>query len=282
MAITLDELLGKNMTNSEVEQAPQFPSYENFKTSRNDVSQPVSQNERIQPRNNAYNGRNSSSVITEEQIRNYNAESPFVKPRNAEFQTRDFDFISSLQRPSFGENRDAFTRAREENGIAIKNTYSETNSFAKPTNSQNLADLHQFTYNDKDRLSERELMAKLEHSGANVAKINAAPEYFSQNETSSRSLKNVKENKVTEYSAEKKKAKLNTKGKVILAVYIAVIILVAVLIIVNAGDINRGTVAAPSSNSIVRTVSSVENNYNSSYNFESDEIHFMYENSNQI
>lgn len=46
---------------------------------------------------------------------------------------------------------------------------------------------------------------------------------------------------------KKQRARLNTKGKIILGVYLAVIALVASLIIVNATKINQGKAVTPTS-----------------------------------
>lgn len=48
-------------------------------------------------------------------------------------------------------------------------------------------------------------------------------------------------------SEQKQRGRLNTKGKIILGVYIAVIALVASLIIVNATKINQGKAVTPTS-----------------------------------
>lgn len=56
-----------------------------------------------------------------------------------------------------------------------------------------------------------------------------------------------KAQKTQDVSEQKQRARLNTKGKIILGVYLAVIALVASLIIVNATKINQGKAVTPAS-----------------------------------
>ena len=94
-------------------------------------------------------------------------------------------------------------------------------------------------------MSEAELLQKLEHTDVSRRPIfDRAGEAVAQ--PSRLGLFQRRAQKAEAVQGEKKRARLNTKGKIILGAYLAVITLVAVLIIVNASKINAGKAVTPS------------------------------------
>ncbi|MEG1529568.1 MAG: hypothetical protein RR405_04355, partial [Clostridia bacterium] len=120
--------------------------------------------------------------------------------------------------------------------------------------------LYEFTANDCDRLDDASLEQKLGHTDASRRPV------FDRNASATA----VENNKMYVAQTEKssategarKRKKINTKGKIILSVYVALIVVVAVLIIVNAKDINKGMAKTPSAE-IASSVSQAFNEANS-------------------
>lgn len=221
MAITLDELLGRNTQQSQ-ETIDRFPTYEEFHSQRAGVRSAAQEQPRydfeVRP----------MEMRSEESVRNYNAAQSYVAPMPNEYQQRDYDFYRNLEsgQNSYGYTQDAYT-----------------NTYAEPVKPQNL---YEFTRQDNDRLSDSELMAKLEHTDVSHRPIfDRAQEATVSPKGFSIFKKQAQEQGAVQQ--EKKRARLNTKGKLILAAYIGAIALVAILIIVNAGKINRGKAVTPSS-----------------------------------
>ena len=94
MAITLDELLGRN-TQSVAQQnsVERFPSYEDFKSSRNTYTQ------QTEPQNVRYNFDMAPAQAPRsvESVRSYEATRPYVAPQSSEYQTREYPFYDNLR-----------------------------------------------------------------------------------------------------------------------------------------------------------------------------------------
>ena len=221
MAITLDELLGRNTQQSQ-ETYDRFPTYEEFHSQRAGSRNVAQENTRydfeVRP----------MEMRSEESVRSYAASQPYAAPQQSEYQQRDYAFYQNLeQRPS------AY------NGY-VQDSYAQTYVQPAPQN------LYEFTRQDNDRLTDAELLAKLEHTDISRRPIfDRAEETVAQPQRFSLFKRNAQ--KSVAVQGEKKHARLNTKGKIILAAYVAVVAIVAVLIIVNASKINKGRAVTPSS-----------------------------------
>lgn len=228
MAITLDELLGMNTTKSQDEVTyDSFPQYDQYNDYRNGRGRTV-RADGGERRFNGYTVVQNGSPRSEESIRSYEASRPYEIPRNSEYQS--------------GADR-GFEQMRRRSEAPVRNSsdygYKEYASFAPVETREN--SLHDFARKDNDRPSDRELFDRLSASSAMTATPSArVEENYEKTSTFAPAKKTYK-------SESSKKARLNTKAKVLLAVYFAVIILVAVLIIVNAGNLNNGTATTPSS-----------------------------------
>ncbi|MBR4800201.1 MAG: hypothetical protein IK048_00770 [Clostridia bacterium] len=222
MAITLDELLGRN-TQQPQETYDRFPTYEEFHsqraTARNVAQETPRYDFDVRP----------MEMRSEDAMRDYAASQPYAAPRSSEYQQRDYDFYQNLERKQGGYD------------TYVQDSYAPT--YAQPAQPQNL---YEFTRQDNDRLSDAELLAKLEHTDVSRRPIfDRADEAVATPQRFSLFKRNAQ--KAEAVQGEKKRARLNTKGKIILGAYVAVIALVAVLIIVNASKINKGKAVTPSS-----------------------------------
>ncbi len=236
MAITLDELLGRNtreVTNGNVES---FPSYEDFKTSR------ANQYTQAQPvQNTRYNFDMAPAreVRSTESVRNYEASRPYVAPQAVEYQQREYPFYDNLQQ------RAQYAPVQYQEQAPVQ-TYDQV-QYAQPQVRQAVPEhqgFYEFTAQDTERASDQELYARLAHtdmSNTPVFEDNA------QQAVQRTGLFARKAQKTQNVSEQKQRARLNTKGKIILGVYLAVIALVASLIIVNATKINQGKAVTPTS-----------------------------------
>ena len=242
MAITLDELLGMNTrTRNDEQSIESFPTFDDF--SRRNRS----------PQNDSFNSYNgftsapqSSGVRSVEFVREYEASRPYTRPSQSEYQNYEYNFDS--------------IRSRREAPVAT--------TYVEPVRVEESVDtLYGYARADKERPSDRELYDRLASTGTAVRTAQPVEKEESVVRTSIFTHIKTKQQDETQ-----KKARLNTKGKILLGVYIAVIILVAVLIIVNAGDLNNGSATTPSS-SISGVVSA---DTNSSNIVEVPEINFNY------
>ncbi len=216
MAITLDELLGMNTSKNQNEETiDRFPSYDDYNSNRGRSVRANDEERRF----NGYTVVQSGSPRSEEKMRAYEASRPYEAPRSSEYQNYDRGFEQMRRRS------DAPVR----NGASYG--YSDAYAPAEKRDS-----FHDFAKNDSDRPSDRELYDRLSASGT----MARPAEDYEKTSTFTPAKKSYK-------SESSKKARLNTKAKILLAVYFAVIILVAVLIIVNAGNLNNGTATTPSS-----------------------------------
>ena len=244
MAITLDELLGMNTkTRSDEQPIDRFPSYDDFSRRTRTVNEDRT----------SYYGYNSapqsSGARSVEFMREYEAARPYTRPSQNEYQNVDYSFDN--------------LRTRRE-AAPVATTYVE------PVRTEESVDtLYGYARADKDRPSDRELYDRLASTGSAIQV--AQPQQREEKESQRTSI--FTHIKTKQNSDTQKKARLNTKGKILLGVYVAVIILVAVLIIVNAGELNNGSATTPSS-SISGVVSA---DTNSSNIISVPEINFNYE-----
>ncbi len=236
MAITLEELLGRNTKTESVES---FPStYEEFQSRRNLSYNQVADDS---PRYD-FDVRPASAPRSESSVREYEASRPYVAPRANEYQSQDYSFYNRMQAPA----RPAFEQPQYQE---YQPTIDRVEYQPQRTQS-----LYQFTLTDQDRLSESELYDKLAHTNDSRRPIfDRVEESATQKKTSIFARSATK----TE-GGVKTRGRLNTKGKIILGAYIGVVALVAVLIIVNASKLNAGKAVTPSSSAqdyaIVQTV----------------------------
>lgn len=236
MAITLDELLGRNTREVASGSVESFPSYEDFKTSR------ANQYTQAQPvQNSRYNFDMAPAreVRSTESVRNYEASRPYVAPQAVEYQQREYPFFDSLQQ------RAQYAPVQYQEQAPVQ-TYEQV-QYAEPQVRQS-APAHQgfyeFTAQDPDRASDQELYARLAHTEMSNTPVF---EDSAQQAVGRTGLFARKAQKTQNVSEQKQRARLNTKGKIILGVYLAVIALVASLIIVNATKINQGKAVTPTS-----------------------------------
>lgn len=237
MAITLDELLGMNTrTKTDSEPMDRFPSYDDFVTrtrSRQNEDRPT------------YNGFNpapqSNSARSVELLREYEATRPYSRPTQSEYQNFDYN-IDNLR-----SRRQAQAVQTVERPVYVEPVQESVNT------------LYEYALQDTERPSDRELFDRLASTSAPL------PAQKESTITSKFTPVKTKQKGDTQ-----KKARLNTKGKILLGVYVAVIILVAVLIIVNAGDLNSGSATTPSSS--ISGVVTADATTNASHNLASTEI----------
>ena len=242
MAITLDELLGMNTkTRNDEQPIDRFPSYDDFSRRTRAV-----QSEDYSSYNGFTSAPQSSGARSVEFMREHEAARPYTRPSQSEYQNYNYGFDT--------------LRSRRE--VPVQATYVE------PVRQEESVDtLYGYARADKDRPSDRELYDRLASSGSTASMAQPVEREESAPRTSI-----FTHIKTKQHSETQKKARLNTKGKILLGVYIAVIILVAVLIIVNAGDLNNGSATTPSS-SISGVVSADANTSNI---VEVPEINFNY------
>lgn len=240
MAITLDELLGRNTREATQNNVTGFPSYEDFKSSRTNQQasyQPVQNNARYN-----FDMAPAREVRSTESVRNYEAARPYVAPQSSEYQTRDYPFYNNLQQ------RAQYAPVQYQQPVdyqAPAQTYDQV-QYVQPQVQH--APVHEgfyeFTAQDTERASDQELYARLAHTNMSNAPVFDDSTAQSVQRTG---LFARKAQKTQDISDQKQRARLNTKGKIILGVYLAVIALVASLIIVNATKINQGKAVTPTS-----------------------------------
>lgn len=262
MAITLDELLGRN-TQTAQPGVERFPSYEEFQSTRGSAQSRM--NNGSDYRYN-YDVAPAQAVRSAESVRDYEANRPYVAPQSSEYQTRDYAFYENIrQRRENQQYQQPISQMPMQQPVQQMPmdmmqapvmpgqpqqmpTY-DYNQYAGTR--QTPQSLYEFTAQDCDRLSEAELYNKLAHTEQEDQNVYARSEQ-------------------KEETARKAHSRLNTKGKVIVGLYLAVIALVVTLIAVNASKINSGDAVTPSSN--IQDQSAVQ-----MHNMESSQIDSNYE-----
>jgi len=163
--------------------------------------------------------------------------------RNMAQERYDFDVRGDANYgTSYAPTQNGFGQYQNpERSTFVQDSYAQT--YKQPYTP---TDLYDFTRRDKDRLSEEQLLEKLEHTDVSRRPIfDRSAEQTA--ETTRFGLFQKTAEKQEAVQGEKKRARLNTKGKIILGAYLGIIALVAVLIIVNASKINSGKAVTPSS-----------------------------------
>ncbi|MCQ2602328.1 MAG: hypothetical protein MJ193_00220 [Clostridia bacterium] len=212
MAITLDDLLGLKRTSQNTEQEMTFPSWDE-----------------VQNRNRVSANNNATP---------YTVERPAIRPYNENAQMNFEQPVSSEYKPRYnmyGQTSEQVQDFRTRNSYFPEQT-QRVSAPARPE--ERKPGYYQMGISDLSPNEPMALEAKLNYNS------NARVEDAAENVERVSIFTNVKSEHKKETS---KRAKLSTKGKILFAVYFAVVILVAVLIIVNAGDLNRGTATTPSS-----------------------------------
>lgn len=234
MAITLDELLGRNTqtTQSGVER---FPSYEEFQSTRGSAQSRI--NNGNEYRYN-YDVAPAQAVRSAESVRDYEANRPYVTPQSSEYQSREYPFYDNIRQ----RRENAYQQPVMQQMPVQQMPQNMTQAPVMPVQPQQMPtydynqyagtrqtpqSLYEFTAQDCDRLSEAELFNKLAHTEQEEQNVYARQEQKEE--------------------AVRKTRRLNAKGKVIVGLYLAVIALVVTLIAVNASKINSGDAVTPSS-----------------------------------
>ena len=231
MAITLDELLGRNTQSAQQESVERFPSYEDF-IARKNVNQYPQANAQQNVRYN-FDMAPAQAPRSVESVRNYEASRPYVAPQSSEYQTRDYPFYDNLRQDRIQYQQPVQT--------------VDYSAYAQPVQRveqmpKEHHDFYDFTAQDSERLSDHELYERLAHTN-----MQQGPVFEEQSQQARTGLFARKAQRTQDMSEQKQRGRLNTKGKIILGVYIAVIALVASLIIVNATKINQGKALTPTS-----------------------------------
>lgn len=240
MAITLDELLGRNTREATQNGTAAFPSYEDFKTSRMNQAPQAQPTQAVRYN---FDMAPAREVRSTESVRNYEASRPYVAPQSSEYQTREYPFYDSLQQRA----QYAPVQYQSQPYQAPVQTYDQV-QYAEPQVQPMPTSTHQgfyeFTAQDSERASDQELYARLAHTNMSNTPVF---EDSAEQTVKRTGLFARKAQKTQDMSEQKQRARLNTKGKIILGVYLAVIALVASLIIVNATKINQGKAVTPTS-----------------------------------
>lgn len=237
MAITLDELLGRNQ-NANVAAAPvdRFPSYDDYTASRraqepvNDYAAPAARP--------AYNfeSRPYTAPRSVEAVREYEASRPYEAPRFNEYRNGGYNSMDAH-----------LATATKERTYASEEEYNSYLAYNAPAREEQPArNLYEFTVNDRERKSDEDLYGRLSMSGG--AATATMPDAHVQRES-------YAENYVERYREQcgvqsRKRMHLGLKAKLLIAAYLVVVVLVSVLIIVNAKPLNNGTAKVPSSSAI--------------------------------
>lgn len=257
MAITLDELLGRN-TQSVAQQnsVERFPSYEDFKSSRNTYAQ------QTEPQNVRYNFDMAPAQAprSAESVRSYEATRPYVAPQSSEYQTREYPFYDNLRANAPAQPVQYSAPVQYEQPAYVEPMQYQApvqNRVAQPEN------FYEFTAHDTERLSDQELYNRLAGTSNNGPVFQDA-QVAQKAHTSLFARRAQRTQDTTE---ERQRGRLNTKGKIILGIYLAVIALVASLIIVNATKINAGKAVTPTSK--VGVVATQEANNTESFGIDS-------------
>lgn len=249
MAITLDELLGRNTQSVSRSSVENFPSYEEFNASRNQSysAQQMQNNVRYN-----FDPIPAREVRSEESMRAYEASRPYVAPQNSEYQSRDYAFYNNLnsQRVQQQYPQPGYAPMPTRENVVMEPTQFQVPvQYPQPQQPQQQPmqtqqpqqSFYEFSAQDGERLSNEELFDKLSYTQANT------PVFQEQESKQRTSIFARKAQKTQDTTEARQRGKLNAKGKVILAVYIAVIALVTSLIIVNATKINQGKAVTPTS-----------------------------------
>ncbi len=233
MAITLDELLGRN-TQAVQNTVERFPSYEEFKSSRQSAPR-MEQNNSVRYNFDMAPAQPLRSV---ESVREYEQSRPYVAPHQSEYQTREYAFYDNLRPQS---NVQTMQQPVIVQPVVVQPQVQEY-QIAQPQ----ARSLYEFAAQDSERLSEEELFNRLSHTNAVQEQVSQKQSVFARRA-------------VKAQSNTKNRTRLNAKGKLIVAAYVAVVAIVVSLIAVNASKINAGEAVQPSSNFSDTSIVQIEN-----------------------
>lgn len=212
MAVAFDELIGRS-PRQDFNEVKQFPSYEEFKA-RNSANRTQS--------NNDYRTTQEVASSANAQSVSYTQSTSYQTPQANEFVGNYDRFDDNMRYIKVDDYQDS---------VAV-------NQELRPSS------LYEFCQKDYDRKSKEELYDKLAHK-QDGTKTEITFQDAAQAPAKVRfSLKRTQKEQVEENTH----SKLNGKGKIILGVYIAVVLVSAILIIVNAKKINNGRNLVPSGN----------------------------------
>lgn len=213
MAITLDELLGRNRT-EEQRNFDAFPPMEEY-TARRASGSTYTAPERPQF---DIERRPYTPPRTVEEVREYASSSPYMAPRREEYRE-----------PERAEEYTSRYAYRPEPRQAP----------ARPEERRSEGGFYEFAATDTERASGQDLYDRL-----------SANTRVSEQETAARRSygSDYAERYRTENVPKRKRARLGLKAKLIIAAYAVVFAVISILIIVNAGALNRGSAAVPAGN----------------------------------
>lgn len=227
MAITLDELLGRNQTRNSSETVDRFPSYDDYTASRRMQDSAVAYDNK--PVYN-FETRPYTAPRSAESARAYEASRPYEAPRVDEYRAMDY---SAALDERFAERQ---RRYESEAGYSAYDNYEPSRTPSRG--------LYEFTVNDAERASGDELYDRLSMtSDAAVSTSAAQAAKASYNENYAERYR--------EANKTKRRLHLGLKAKLIIAAYVIVVVLIGVLIIVNAKPLNAGTAKVPSASGAV-------------------------------
>ncbi len=242
MAITLDELLGRN-TQTVQPSVERFPSYEEFQSSR-------TQSQRVEQNNVRYNFDMAPAqpVRSVESVRNYEQSRPYIAPQSCEYQSRDYAFYQNLQpQAQVMPMQQVISQPVVQQPVMMQPVImAQPVQTMQPVQQVEQETRYQFAAQESE-LSEQELFDRLSHTSAPQESVARASIF-------QRRVAKTEENK-----AVKERAKLNTKGKLIIAAYAAVIAIVVSLIAVNASKINKGEAMQPAAELQDTSIVQIEN-----------------------
>lgn len=245
MAITLDELLGRNQDRTSAETSvDRFPSYDDYTASRR-MQEPAADGYEGYSYN--FETKPYTAPRSEEAARAYEASRPYVAPsaseyRNGGYARNAFDGAAAAveKRYASEERYDAY---RREYGAPSDCRTGETAGRG----------LYEFTVNDAERASGSELYDRLSgtsvHSDERTARASYSENYAEKYRADNR-------------AKTRRKLHFSLKAKLLIAAYVAVMVLITVLIIVNAKPLNNGTAQVPSAADYSAAAVSVEETEN--------------------
>ena len=220
MAITLDELLGRNRGGAnEPASVDSFPSYDAYTARRTENGSPAGYDRPAY--NYDFRTRPYEAPRSVESARAYEASRPYEAPRVDEYRPVDY------------------STAFDRRAAAPRESYAPENGYAP--------------YPEDVRPARRE-------DAQSAQRERAARESYAENYAE----------KYRAANKARKRPRLGIKAKLLIAAYVAVVVIVSVLIIVNAKPLNDGTAAVPSS-SVTALAEDGANNQNLS------QIEFGYE-----
>lgn len=239
MAITLDELLGRNRT-EERQNFDAFPPMEEY-TARRAEGNMYTAPER--PKFDIER-RPYTPPRSVEETRRYEASRPYEAPRTEEYRPSD----RAREYEARYERYDAVRERPVERDY--RRDYAESDV--------NRGGFYQFAATDTDRAPGQELYDRLSMtSTATAEQERVARQSYSENYAETYRKENVR---------TRKKVRLGLKAKLIIAAYAVVFAVIAILIGVNARPLNKGTAAVPSSGAVSAAASAdyAENSVTSS------------------